>query len=212
MLNSPAGTHTRVMPSTGEVQVCPISVHTGGIEESFAGVSAAVGVGRGVGILGIELLEQPASSKDRMVENNITNDIFCFMVELLVGAQPCTSPGRPQGCAPTPKCQNSSRLMRQMAMPVNSTHHSAVAMIGVTVGSGWPFARYMTRGWLVLKSISIFHGRTSYSQGAYFWIGADRNGIGPAHASTRLIPSTGPRPLKKVASIRASVRKKSRLR
>jgi hypothetical protein len=39
------------MPSTGEVQVCPISVHTGGIEESVAGVSAAVEVGCGVAVL-----------------------------------------------------------------------------------------------------------------------------------------------------------------
>ena len=39
------------MPSTGEVQVCPISVHTGGIEESVAGVSVAVEVGRGVAVL-----------------------------------------------------------------------------------------------------------------------------------------------------------------
>src|SRR5512136_592823 len=99
-----------------------------------------------------------------------------------------------------------------MATAVNSTHHSAVAMIGATNGGDWPFAKYPARDWLVLKSISSFHGKMSYSQGAYFWIGPDTNGSGPDHASARLIPSTGPRPLKKVASISASVRKKSRFR
>jgi len=79
--------------------------------------------------------------------------------------------------------------MHQMAMAVNSTHHSAVAIIGVTVGSGRLFATYMDRGWLVLKSINILHGRMSYSQEAYFWIGAEMKGMGPPHASTRLIPA-----------------------
>src|SRR5512139_2528756 len=78
MLNSPAGTHTRVMPSTGEVQVCPISVHTGGIEESVAGGSVAVGAGRGVAVLtssgegvcaGPQALNTSRIKRYRMVDN-----------------------------------------------------------------------------------------------------------------------------------------------
>jgi hypothetical protein len=49
MLNAPAGTHIKVMPSLGEVQVCLIAVHGGGIEGSD--VDLFVVLGEGVMIL-----------------------------------------------------------------------------------------------------------------------------------------------------------------